>query len=326
MVGKQRGAGLGPVLDQRLHGEAAVVVKQEVERAATVSVAQLLEDVSEVGGTLLLEQVEQVGGRTNPLQSLDRVEHHVDSAVGWHGPVGRVESRRCATRQVRLDVPQSVPRTPQFNTLLDSLCTTMKPTTAPRAPAGRLSGRYPRTLGATPAWSRIRSLSRQSALTLTCRSRKTRVPKNRSRSCLASVPIWRTMAPPWPMTIGFCEARSTRDRAIQPQDPVVGVLIELVYDDRRPERQLGVCVPQHLFPDRFRREHPLRLVGQEVVRIERLALGQLSDDLVFQNRHPVTGQGRDRHNGGELALPAIPVHEREQPRLGDPVDLVEHPG
>jgi hypothetical protein len=34
---------------------------------------------------LLLEQVDQVGGRTNPLQSLDRIEYHVDSALGRHG-------------------------------------------------------------------------------------------------------------------------------------------------------------------------------------------------------------------------------------------------
>jgi hypothetical protein len=36
---------------------------------------------------LLLKEVEEVSVRTNPLQSLDLLEHQVDSALGRHGPL-----------------------------------------------------------------------------------------------------------------------------------------------------------------------------------------------------------------------------------------------
>ena len=61
-------------------------------------VGELAQDLGEVGGALFLQEVEEIGGRTYPLQSLDRVEHHVDSAVERHRPVVRgavaAESRR----------------------------------------------------------------------------------------------------------------------------------------------------------------------------------------------------------------------------------------
>ena len=65
------------------------MVDEQVERAVAVLVRELVQDLGEVGGTLFLEEIQEIGGRTNPLQSLDRVEHHVDSAMEGHGPVVR---------------------------------------------------------------------------------------------------------------------------------------------------------------------------------------------------------------------------------------------
>jgi len=61
-----------------------------------------------------------------------------------------------------------------------------------------------------PISSSIRGSSRQPARVFTRRSRNTFVPKNRSSSSRASVPIRLIIAPPRPMTIGFWDSRSTR--------------------------------------------------------------------------------------------------------------------
>ena len=67
-----------------------------------------------------------------------------------------------------------------------------------------------RAVRGTPISSSARSLSRQSGLTFTRRSRNTFVSKNASRSCRASVPIRLIISPPRPMTIGFCDSVSTK--------------------------------------------------------------------------------------------------------------------
>src|SRR5206468_11021550 len=75
---------LGAKLGDGLHSQAAVALGEEAERRFAFLVGQLAEDLREVGGMLLLQQVQQVSGRTNAQQSLDRVEHEIDSSLRRH--------------------------------------------------------------------------------------------------------------------------------------------------------------------------------------------------------------------------------------------------
>ena len=114
-----------------------------------------------------------------------------------------------------------------------------------------------------------------------------------------------------------------QDRAEQAQAPRLALVVEAIDHHRGHERQLGVGVAQHLLAHRLGREHALGLVGEEVVGIERLAGGEPPDDLPLEDVDPVAGRRRHRHERGEVALPAVPVDERQQARLGDEIDLVE---
>ena len=64
-------------------------------------------------------------------------------------------------------------------------------------------------LGQRPRRSSIASSRRQRGRTFTLRSRKTERPRSASISGRASVPIWRTIEPPLPTRICFCESVST---------------------------------------------------------------------------------------------------------------------
>ena len=86
------------------------------------------------------------------------------------------------------------------------------------------------------------------------------------------------ISPPRPITIGFCDSRSTRMRAVETQQPLLVRLLESVDDHRRGKRQLGVRVLQHLLAHQLGDEEPLRLIGQVVLvdKAARLPAGATS--------------------------------------------------
>ena len=97
-VGQERGARLGPELGNRLHGEPAVTVRQQVEAGVAVAVGEFLENLRQVGRVLLLQQVQQIGGRPDAQETPDGVEDEVDSALRRHdGWSVRSQTIHCST-------------------------------------------------------------------------------------------------------------------------------------------------------------------------------------------------------------------------------------
>ena len=64
---------------------------------------------------------------------------------------------------------------------------------------------------------------------------------------------------------------------------------------------------QQLLADDLGREEPLRLVGQVVRRIQRLAFGQPVDDRALEPIDVVAGRRRDRDDLGKLPQLAVPL-------------------
>src|SRR3984893_4698469 len=119
------------------------------------------------------------------------------------------------------------------------------------------------------------------------------------------------------------------DRAIQPEDGLRGIgplgnLLEAIDDDRARKRDLGVRELEQLFPDDLGREEPLGLIGQEVLRIQPVAVGEPMDEAAFQPVDVVPRRRRDRHDLGELRHPGVLVDHRQQPGFPDQIDLVEN--
>ena len=97
-------------------------------------------------------------------------------------------------------------------------------------------------------------------------ARNTLQPRSRSRFSRARVPIFFSIAPPLPMTMAFCDSRSTTTSAEMRTSPAVAPvgLVELLHLDRRRVRDLLARLEHHLLAHVLRRELPLGLVGQHV--------------------------------------------------------------
>ena len=103
---------LGAELGDRLHGQPAVAVREQVEAGVAVAIGEFLEDLGEIGRVLLLQQVQQIGGGPDAQEASNGVEDEIDSALRRHGKrftlarqsetlpggVGRVSTANSATR------------------------------------------------------------------------------------------------------------------------------------------------------------------------------------------------------------------------------------
>ncbi len=100
-------------------------------------------------------------------------------------------------------------------------------------------------------------------------------------------------------------------------------LLELLDDHAGRVRQLIARVVEHLLADELGRQRPFGLVGEVVVGIEWLALGQRRQDFLLEPIHAVARGGRHRHDGRKLGASRVALDDRQQVRLADTIDLVQ---
>ena len=129
------------------------------------------------------------------------------------------------------------------------------------------------------------------------------MPKKRSRSRRAAVPIRLSMAPPLPITMPFCESRSTKMLARMYSALRSLALGQLLDPHRAGIGHLLMGEPEDLLADGLGHPEGLRLVGERFAREVRRALRQGRDDQLEQpvavrpRAPPRSGRSRRRGRG-----------------------------
>src|SRR6267154_3757253 len=115
------------------------------------------------------------------------------------------------------------------------------------------------------------------------------------------------------------------NRAVEAQEAAWRFrFLEPVDDNRARKWNLGVREAEDLLAHDFGGEKTLGLIGQVLGRIPRLALGQLIDDCPLETVHVVPGRGRHRDDLREVRQLRIAIHDRQELRFPEQVDLVQN--